>query len=513
MTEPTSCLNCDAWGSATLCAPCRGWVAKYPVGRCSNCGHTLPMKVDLCRACRVHQHWFGPGVPVQLWFGGHLALSTGAPSPSTGYVPLPAGRPARRRLQAQGRAARFRPVSKHIVHAGQLSLFFVERDWAQLDLRTLPSLTPKAAELVAAFERHGRASGWLDSTVGQASRPLRTLVSWTGAEARIDAREVAALVRDLGLTCGGRVCDFLDMHGMLVPAPPKGDPHRAAVERMIEATAAVFRSDVQRWVQVLRGKGRRRHRTMQWITIRKYLSYLRPILAAWSSHITSLREVADDDVKAAVHAVTGTTAQDRHVALRSLFGALKQERVIFRDPTLGLRLPGHQRPPASLPTGTLPTLFGKARTSIARAITTLIAVHAITPTTVRMLRTDQVDLASGRITFGSRRVALDEFTHRVLTEWLRERHQRWPRTANPHLLLSSQTAADVRNPPITAAHLHRLLAQVDVNATQLRVDRVLDEARHTADPVALMNLFGLSANTAMNYVTAAHPDQGINIRK
>jgi hypothetical protein len=73
---------------------------------------------------------------------------------------------------------------------------------------------------------------------------------------------------------------------------------------------------------------------------------------------------------------------------------------------------------------------------------------------------------------------------------------------------------DYRKPPITEAHLHRLLQQLGgVHATQLRVDRVLDEAHETADPVHIMRLFGLSSTTAMTYVTSAHPAEGASVRK
>jgi len=37
--------------------------------------------------------------------------------------------------------------------------------------------------------------------------------------------------------------------------------------------------------------------------------------------------------------------------------------------------------------------------------------------------------------------------------------------------------------------------------------RILDEARHTADPVHLMRVFGISDTTAMKYVYAAHPER------
>jgi hypothetical protein len=44
-----------------------------------------------------------------------------------------------------------------------------------------------------------------------------------------------------------------------------------------------------------------------------------------------------------------------------------------------------------------------------------------------------------------------------------------------------------------------------VRPHRLRQDRILDEARHTADPVHLVRVFGITENTAIYYVHAAHP--------
>ncbi|WP_174315580.1 hypothetical protein [Streptomyces sp. CB01881] len=38
-------------------------------------------------------------------------------------------------------------------------------------------------------------------------------------------------------------------------------------------------------------------------------------------------------------------------------------------------------------------------------------------------------------------------------------------------------------------------------------DRILDEARHTGDPVHLMHLFGISVATTVAYASAAHPER------
>jgi hypothetical protein len=51
----------------------------------------------------------------------------------------------------------------------------------------------------------------------------------------------------------------------------------------------------------------------------------------------------------------------------------------------------------------------------------------------------------------------------------------------------------------------RCFRPLGMNPSQLRADRILDEARHTADPVHLMRVFGISDTTAMKYLYTAHP--------
>ncbi|MET9511991.1 hypothetical protein ABZX62_26640 [Streptomyces flavidovirens] len=41
----------------------------------------------------------------------------------------------------------------------------------------------------------------------------------------------------------------------------------------------------------------------------------------------------------------------------------------------------------------------------------------------------------------------------------------------------------------------------------LRQDRILNEAAESADLLRLMRLFGITEQTAMRYVTAAHPER------
>ncbi|MEU6719668.1 hypothetical protein ABZ897_50135 [Nonomuraea sp. NPDC046802] len=54
--------------------------------------------------------------------------------------------------------------------------------------------------------------------------------------------------------------------------------------------------------------------------------------------------------------------------------------------------------------------------------------------------------------------------------------------------------------------MHEIFRPPGISPSKLRQDRILDEAKHTADPVHLMRVFGISADTAMKYVYAAHRD-------
>lgn len=101
-------------------------------------------------------------------------------------------------------------------------------------------------------------------------------------------------------------------------------------------------------------------------------------------------------------------------------------------------------------------------------------------------------------------IALDEFTLALVATWLRERAARWPTSTNPRLVVTQRTA--VTDAAISKYGLARLFEPLDVNPSRLRTDRLLDEAHHSRDPVKLMRIFGISHDTAIKYVRAAHPE-------
>ena len=129
------------------------------------------------------------------------------------------------------------------------------------------------------------------------------------------------------------------------------------------------------------------------------------------------------------------TARNLLPALRSLFRALRQERIIFRDPTSGITLPAMRRLPVPIPTDQLRGLIDRADGPMAKLIVTLIAIHGLGKKETTLLLTDDLNLSSGRLlvrrSTGQHTVYLDELTHAHAIAWLSDRHRRWPRTANP----------------------------------------------------------------------------------
>lgn len=123
------------------------------------------------------------------------------------------------------------------------------------------------------------------------------------------------------------------------------------------------------------------------------------------------------------------------------------------------------------------------------------------------LQAADVNLAAGTLTvrrdYGRRIVYLDEVTAALASRWLRYRHHRWPGSRNPHLLVSQQTAVDTS--AVGPTMIGAMFEPLGVRPDRLRQDRILDEARHTADPVHLVRVFGITESTAINYVHAAHP--------
>ncbi|MEV4383627.1 hypothetical protein [Streptosporangium sp. NPDC049644] len=101
---------------------------------------------------------------------------------------------------------------------------------------------------------------------------------------------------------------------------------------------------------------------------------------------------------------------------------------------------------------------------------------------------------------------LEALTHHLAADWLTYRHQRWPASLNPHLLVSQKSVVDPDHPAVSISLLRRAVPR-GLTLEGLRRDRIFNEASESAAPLKLMRLFGLTEKTALHYVTTAHPER------
>ncbi|MFI6449116.1 tyrosine recombinase XerC [Kitasatospora sp. NPDC050543] len=527
-----SCGHCGCWGvTRGLCRGCETWkslVGRYPVGPCTRCGRSaLPLsaKDRRCRGCSIHVREHGSHddpawTQLQIAINGRTAVQLKNEQGSFGYDPDERPRRARERERDRRRKPE-RPLSAHLVDPDQGTLFALDRDWARVGLLSadqLPVLTGQAERLLADFTRASRGQSRLvdPNPHGHTAmlRALRIVVAWLGVAAPIrerDLRTLAALDNNIS---GQRVIWFLAEQGLLEPDPSRhADIHMPAIEAKLRQLPAPMAEELRCWVKVLKGQGRLQHPTQNSQRIRTDLGRALPVLQEWAGRVESLREITPEDFTAALKARQGSQARSVHYVFRSIFRALRQERLIFRDPTRGISLPAVVTLPNPLPSDQLAGLLERARGPLAQLLVALVAVHAVPPSEAAQIRLGDVDLARGRLVLrrGYRRhtVYLDALTVELIGAWLRERRQAWPTSSNPYLLVSSQTALDIAGPPISGFLQSYAFKQVGTTARALWQDRLLFEAQQTADPLHLMRLFGVSDSTAMKYVHAAHPHKAV----
>jgi hypothetical protein len=451
----------------------------------------------------------------QLWIADPLPVGLRTPRND------PDGRPGQSR-DGPGRSLRLVRAPRALIPQptlpGQQLLFAMRRDWSPLvdiDRRTgcLPELSAAARQLVSAFDRIMREQHWPEQARWMNRRTLTILISWLGADAPVLESDVYDLARaDVNLAAK-RVCQFLKGRGLLIEdAGLHQDRDQKWINQALAALPPVISSELRTWVSVLRGEGRREHEAISYWAIRRYLFALRPVLDQWITEgITRLREITTTQVRQSVTASPGSRGRTLLIALRSLFRALKQERIIFRDPTRGLVLAEVENLPQPIPTDRLQGLLEHARGAFGRLVLALVAVHALPPQEVTRLLVADLDLARGRLDVGRgyrcHTLHLEDLTYRLAAEWLTERHRRWPHSANPHLLVSQQTALDANCPSVGVRTLKGACPSLELSLWQLREDRILHEASLTADPLHLIRLFGISIGAAMRYIAAAHPEK------
>ncbi|UUV32314.1 tyrosine-type recombinase/integrase [Amycolatopsis roodepoortensis] len=541
------CEDCHSWGITTRrCRGCACWRddrVRYPPGRCGRCRRDLlPLHAEegLCRGCLLVVREFGPlaGRDTQLTFAGDLAFRLSTQAGVLGFTPHKESGPTlRERARRRATTATVRPPSPHLVDPGQHTLLTVDRDWSAIRALTadeLPALTELAAALLAEFTANAPARSGGGAPGGTAL--LRTLLAWLGARAPFRERDVRALAASATSPSTRRVLDFLHQHGLLQPDEPdqrlradqqrypstavadldtnrRNRHHQHVIAARIDTLPEPMAGHLHAWVRVLRGQGRRRHQPASYERIRRYLSLALPVLLCWAEAGLDMRQITATHIREELARRHGSQARDLHHVLRTLFAALKQERLVFHNPMARISLSTPVRVPAPLPSDRLRGLLDEVDGPRARLLVALVAVHGLRPLEVTRLRLDDLDLIRLVIRVPRRghthTVYLDELTVDLINAWLTERHRRWLDTTNPHLFITSQSAHHPARPPLSYCGLRAAFDQVGLVPKQLWRDRVLHEAQHTADPVHLIRLFGIHPSTAVKYVNAAHPDKAL----
>ena len=234
-------------------------------------------------------------------------------------------------------------------------------------------------------------------------------------------------------------------------------------------------------------------------TIQNYMNNVRPVLIDWSLRYEHPREVTREDILTVLKGLHGSERNNVLVAMRRLFAFCRKTRVIFRDPTRGLRVGQH-------PYGIVQPLDQRdldqaveiATTPVARLVLILAAVHAARKAAIIGLKLEDLDLGNRRLTIAGRTRPIDELSYQILLAWLDHRRTRWPNTANPHLIINQNSA--MRTGPVATLWGKKELRGRAATLERLRVDRQLEEGlTYGPDPLHLATVFGLDPKTAIRY--------------
>jgi integrase len=361
---------------------------------------------------------------------------------------------------------------------------------------------PLGKELLAELSHYGDSRGWASNTVTGVRRSLRIILAnrdRLGGQPWPDVA-IQQLLNESGRKATQRVIEFLIAQQMV-----KADTDHV-LDRWLNAQLEVLRpqiaDEVRTWTRILRGDGQRPRIPLQHQTIRSYLWTLQQPLQAWSTTHDSLRAVTADDVNDQLQHFTGAKRDLAATVMRSLFKTLKAQRIIFNNPTTRLHgRTSHPAPPIGLNPTDRARLLQRTEQPAEQLMVLLAGVHALRAGQIATLRLADIDIASRKIRVTPVR-HLDTLTLAYLTAWLEYRRQRWPRTANPYLLVNRQTAGGVDH--VATGFVTLAFRKLGHTSQQLRVDRFLAEVDNTGgDPIQLIRLFGLSDPTALRYCAEA----------
>ena len=512
----TSCAECLAFGMTYcqgVCLACYNFAARYRshVGECAACQRRrLPLKDGYCRLCWCQARhdraataadarsavvlapWLARVRHHQLFFAG-MDNRRAAP------------RALARRRGEKGRPLKPPPpvAARPGARGTQLALLAAAPAWdyrqVRFDLRRdAAPANPWLAWALHLAHTAGEVRGWRPVTRRGMQRVLVTLLAGHLDGEAIAASAVHAVAGRHSISSQAAI-EILATMGIVAEDRP--DLFSGWLDAKLRGLAAGLARETRRWAVTLHDGGPRT-RARSPGTARAYLRAARPALLAWSAGYDHLREVTRDDVLTYIAGLHGHERQQAVTALRSLFTWAKKTGVVFRNPATRIKLGKREQPIWQPLTGRqLAEAAAAAATPPARLCLVLAAVHAARPGAIRALQLDDVDLGSRRLRLAGTDRPMGELTGKVLREWLEYRQHRWPHTANPHLLISKESA--LRHGPVSTAYLTSLRG-LPATLERLRIDCQLAEAMATGfDPLHLAEVSGISEQTATRYAVNA----------
>lgn len=503
----TSCESCLAWGmtfSRGVCMACYNFAGRTrELGECGACARRQLLKRGYCRLCwqqAALERPTGPGYPLAPYVRRVRHQQLFLADLNRRRAPA---RKVPRRYGAKGRPLKQPPpAAVRPADWVQPPLFETQREYryGRVDLRaSVGPDNPWLAWALHLAHTIAETRGFDPIVRRTLNRNLVMLLAdYRGGE-RVRSSDFHQVIYERGGSVK-RTREVLDTMGILLDdRPPVFDRW---LHGTLDGLAPGIHSETERWARTLRDGGpRSRPRSPK--TASSYVRCARPALLEWSQRYANLRQVTRDDLLTATAALQGQQRQSTIVALRSLFRGAKKNGVVFRDPVRGVTA-GRLDYPVWQPLRPeeIAATVEAATTPQTRLAVALAAVHAARHGAIRNLTLDDVDLGNRRLTIAGRTRPLDQFTHRLLLEWLDHRRQRWPNTANPHLLISSHTA--LGHGPVSAVWANRTLRGLTATLERLRIDRQLEEALASgADPLHLAVVFEISETAAIRYAASA----------
>ena len=506
---PGSCKGCLAWGVYRrynfTCWPCRWWRTHYPEGVCDYCGQLARIGVQrACRLCmeqarRMQEPGRGLDLAGANQHGQQLFLAN-----------MSFKRPRTPRLKPERRDPWNRrdkntlpvpPGTGFDDSAGvQQALLQMAPDPEVIRQHVLVEDSDLTRYCAAIAAEHAQRYGWSGRQRNDVIRSLRLLQTLRpNPTAKIRASDVLQLPRYDGNIIS--TIDVLAAAGLLIEDRPTG--LETYFNTKTTTLPPVMKAQLEVWLQAMTNGAtsapRQRARDPQ--TVRLHILGIAPIIAAWAeAGHQSLAEITPEQVRQALPE-KGSRRHFAEVGLKSLFKTLKARKLVFANPTRGMKpTPVATNVPLSLATAAIRGELNSPNPAIALAVA-LVAFHALTGKRIRELRL--TDIVDGRMVLGDRAIPLAAPVRTRLSAWLDHRNRTWPGSANPHLLINRRTAP--RLVPVSKAYpwLHTTL-----RPQSLREDRILSEIHATGGDIRrICDLFGLSIGAATRYLnTVEHPD-------